>query len=135
MILTKGQYVKVVFQNSMAMEGIIDSWSDEKSLLIASDGKSSCLIMNTKKDVMLVKITEKLPTHNELVKEATQLEQQFEQVKLEPSSDDLRIKKLANLKKMMIEQDRKIIAEKTRGHITTGQQAVQYGYPTTFRHQ
>lgn len=134
MMPTKGQYVQVIFRNETQLRGTIETWSDIKSVLILDDD-NSCLIMNTAQDVMIVKILPKPKTQENLQQEMTQINTQFEQVKAEPSANDLRLKKLADLKKMMIEQEKRIVAEKVKSHTITESFRPQYNYPSFMRNQ
>lgn len=119
MIPQKGQYVKIYFRNETQLEGIIESWSNSQAILITEESGSACIIMNVLEDVMLVKIMQ--PKEEESLVEQEQyfneLEEEFEEVKEMPSEDDLRLKKLSELKDLMNKQERKIIYEKLVDHI------------------
>jgi hypothetical protein len=120
----KGQQIKCVLRNNLIIDGIVESWTDNKSVLRAKDGSSVSVIQHTDQDVVIVKI---------LLKELTQmkqdLEDQFEQELEKPSEDELRLKNLADLKSMMIEQEKKIVANKLREHHVEGVKKVTYGQP------
>jgi hypothetical protein len=125
MIPQKGQYVKAIFYNSIQVEGFVQEWSDKQATLKTDDGRSFFCISNVQ-DVMAVKIMiEEIASPP---KQLYVLEQEFQEVQALPSKESLRIKKLAQLKKMMIEEEKKIVSNKIREHIpSSGIKGVQYG--------
>lgn len=120
----KGQQVKCVLRNNLIIDGIVESWTDNKSVLRAKDGSSVSVIQHTDQDVVIVKILFKEP-----VQMKQDLEAQFEQEWEKPSEDELRLKNLADLKSMMIEQEKKIVANKLREHHIEEVKKVTYGQP------
>lgn len=109
----KGQYIKCILKNNLVVEGIVDSWSKDAAIL-ATDGSSLSIIPNVTENVILVKIIFKT---SQQVK--SDLEQKFHEVHQSPSDDDLRNQKMADLKILMIEQDKKIVSEKLKDHNIT----------------
>jgi len=129
-MISNGQFIKVIFRNGTTLEGFVKNWSDTKATLTSEDKTTSLIIMNVSEDVMLIKIMEPPKTIKELENETIKLEEEFEEVKAAPSADELRLQKLADLKKLMIEQDKKIVSEKVKTHTSEGPQPVQYKYPS-----
>lgn len=127
MIPQKGQQVRCVLRNNLIIDGIVESWSDGKSVLRSKDGASVSIIQHTSQDIVVIKI---------ILKETSQikndLEQQFEEVCQGPSDDELRLKNLVDLRTLMAEQDKKIIAEKLKEHHVEGVKKVAYGQPGFF---
>lgn len=126
--MESGQYIKVVFKNSTQVEGIVESWSDSKAVLISPDGTSKFIIFNISADVLGVKIYLESPikkTHQKF----DEVVQQFKSVQSEPSADDMRVHSLAQLKTLMNEQEKKIITEKVREHSISNVRLPQYGLP------
>lgn len=127
MIPKLGQYVKVYFRNGMQTEGTISVWSKEESVILMPDGKSSCLIMNTSEDVCSVQMFHDMSeTKIGLREHLTNLEEQFQETYEAPSEDDLRLKKLSDLKKLMVEQEKKIIKDKLVDHNISGAPKPEY---------
>jgi hypothetical protein len=62
-----------------------------------------------------------------------ELQAEFEEVLEQPSSDPNRIKRLADLRIMMAEADRKIIEDKLKDHNINEVKKVEYGYPGFFK--
>lgn len=120
MIPQVGQYVKIVFRNATQAEGVVESWSDEATILRSPDNKSVFIIQRTAEDVMAVKIILDYSGFTSLEEKLNQTKEKFQQVYEQPSADDLRIKSMAQLKTAMIEQERKILAEKMKEHRPTG---------------
>ncbi len=134
MIPQIGQYIKIFLRNGMQAEGIVSIWSDTKSVLALSDGKSDCLIMKTAEDVVMVQMLHDLSeTKVGLREHMTELEEQFQDTYELPSADQLRIQKMADLKKMMVEQEKKIITNKIVDHNISTIQRPQYGLPHIFK--
>ena len=127
-------YVRIFFRNGMQAEGNIIMWSSNRSSLALPDGKSTCIIMKTDEDIMMLQILNDISeTKIGLREHFNELEEQFENTVELPSDDDLRLKKLADLKKMMIEQEKKIISEQLKDHTISTVQRPQYGTPDIFK--
>lgn len=122
MIPQKGQQIRCVLRNNLIIDGIVDSWSDGKSVLRSKDGTSISIIQHTAQDIVVVKIILK-----EAAQIKTELEEAFEKIYESPSEDELRLKNLAELKNLMNEQEKKIVAEKLKDHHIDGVRKVTYG--------
>ena len=66
-MINKGQFVKVIFRNGTQLEGVVESWSDTKAILISTDKTTSLIIMNVAEDVMLVKVSAAPQTVQEML--------------------------------------------------------------------
>ena len=132
MIPQVGQYVKIVFRNATQAEGVVESWSDEATILRSPDKKSVFIIQRTAEDVMAVKIILDYSGFTSLEKKLEETKEKFQQVYEQPSADDLRIKSMAQLKTAMIEQERKILAERMKEHRATGIKT-NYQHPNFFQ--
>lgn len=118
-----GQHVKCFLRNNMVLEGIAESWSDTSVVLRSLDGKSLMFVQRPHEDIILTKVVLEEPeeiSEEKKVVEETEAKQQIRgklQEVLQPSGDEeldkLNIKQLRNL---VIDQDRKIIAQKRREH-------------------
>ena len=125
MLVKKDDRVKVVLRNSIQVDGIVESWSEQESVLLLEDGSGKMIITKTSEDVMLIKIIS-TPTIEELEEEKEELAERFDETYLEPSDDGLRLKKLADLRKELDQQDKKIISEKLKSHSITEVRPVRY---------
>lgn len=123
-LIQKGQYVRCVLKNNLLLEGIVESWSETISVIKSKDGLQSSIILNTLQDVMVVKIIHKHP-----IELKTELEQQFIDTTSAPSDDELRLKKMVELKALLVEQEKKIVAEKLRSHHVGEVKKVNYELP------
>ncbi len=133
MIPQVGQYVKVYFRNGMHAEGTVSTWSKEESVILMPDGKSSCLIMQTNEDVCSVQMFHDMSeTKIGLREHMSNLEEQFQDTYAAPSEDELRLKKLSDLKKLMVEQEKKIIKDKLVDHNISAVQKPTYETIPTF---
>ena len=131
MIPEHGQHVKCVLRTGALAEGIVEVWSPDEVLLYSLDGESILIITHPREDIMLIKIILGQPEDDrQLVTESeappNELEKQFQQVHQAPSSvdDNLRLKKMADLKIMLAEQ-----AQKMTDHHIGEVRKVTYGYP------
>lgn len=133
-MISKGQQVVVFFRTGKELIGVVESWSDNVSVIMVDN--NAYVIMNTKQDVMLVRI---MPQADKMEVKQNQsqqpevdmedLEGQFNEIYGMPSEDDLRLKKLADLKIMMIDQEKKNFANKIRSHQIIETSKVKYGNP------
>lgn len=124
----KGQHIKCILRNNLVVEGIVEFWSDDKSILRSLDGANISIIQHSAQDIVVIKI---------ILKESSQikneLETKFDEVYQQPSEDTLRLKNMAELKILMIEQEKKIIAEKIKDHHIGEVKKVNYGQPKFFK--
>ena len=130
MIPQAGQHVKCVLRTGAIAEGIVENWYQNEVQLISLDGESLLIITHPEEDIMLIKIL--IKSKSEILKvpvTKTELQQEFQTVYEQPSNDDLRVKKMADLKIMMAEQEKKIITEKMKDHHVGEVKKVAYGYP------
>ena len=122
-----GQHVKCLLINNNIAEGYVMSWNLTQCIKLRSlDDESVCIIHHPDRDIVLTKIIIKSDikslesmTLEEQFKETynpISLEEQFQKTYDGPSEDELRNKKLAELKILMAKQDKKIISEKIRSH-------------------
>ena len=134
MMPQKEQYVKLIFRNGTVAEGRVEEWSDKISVLVSGNDQCRLLIMNTAEDIMLVKIDMMTKTGNDMPtisaqKHLEELNEQFEEEYDKPSTDELRLKKLADLRKLMIEEEKKVVAAKLNEHTISNTNPVGYGNP------
>jgi hypothetical protein len=119
-----GQHIKIGFKNGTQLEGVVVEWSEKKSALTSIANDAFFVIMDTAADVLVYQ----LPIEQQPAKSLNQLEQEFEEVRQQPSND-LRLKTLAQLKTAIIEQDKQIVANKLKQHTPSNVNPVQYGSP------
>lgn len=130
MIPQKGQHIKCALRNNLIIDGIVESWSDAKSVLRSLDGTSVSIIQHSAQDIVVIKIILK-----ESIQIKSELESKFEEVYQQPSDDELRLKSMGELKTLMIKQEKKIIADKIKDHHVSDVKKVNYGQPGFFKKQ
>lgn len=118
-----GQYVKILFVNGTSAEGVVHSWSDGKSVLVAENKESMCIIHNTLENVLTVIIQcSYLPKKRAVEK--------FEELAEEPKKDKRTIQDLAELKKELNRQEREDFFNNFRTHEMSSVGTVgQYALP------
>jgi hypothetical protein len=125
-----GQFVKLIFRNGTLMEGIIQQWSKTRSVLKSESSEDILVILQTEQDLLAYKIVASYISPKELPHRLNQLEQQFEETRQQPSTDDLRLQSLAQLKVAMIQHEKKMVANQLKHHLPTQTiSKVQYGNP------
>lgn len=138
MIPQAGQHVKCVLRTGTMAEGIVEEWNNNVVQLRSLDGESILIIPHPNEDIMLIKIVLGKPKdHVEEIKEKStenksELEEKFQTIYEQPSDDNLRTKKMVELKILMIEQDKKIVADKLKDHRIGDTRKVEYGQPKFF---
>jgi hypothetical protein len=146
MMPTKGQHVKCVLRTGAMAEGIVEEWNINAAFaggkfisnvqLRSLDGESILIIPHPDEDIMLIKIVLEKPKSEPKIltkQKETSLEKEFQEVYDQPSDDDLRVKKMADLKILLAEQDKKIIADKLKDHRIGDARKVEYGSPQFYK--
>lgn len=142
-----GLQVKCLLKNSTLIEGIVEVWNDQFVQLKSLDQENILFIHRPNEEIVFTKIimvknninnkednenykTVPLNQQSWSLKvfnhQKENLEQKFQEELVKPSSN-LRIKTLADLKKELNKQDKKIIKEKLKEHqITDAPNRVEY---------
>lgn len=110
-----GQTVAVVFRNGYKVDGVVISWSDNKSVLKSLTGASNIIIQKTLEDVMLIKIN--------FAKEI------FNEIKEKPIKEERDLKTLVEMKNELNELEKEELKEKLNEHKPDGFREVNYGIP------
>lgn len=118
MEIKPGQHVKILFNDGMVEEGIIEKWSDGKSAIRNIKGTSVLIIMRTLQDVKAVQIIlDKEPKHEPAKpdhKEPVYVEESYKPDKYY-AKENLRALKLAELHHLRAEEER----QRARRKLTT----------------
>jgi hypothetical protein len=138
-----GKHVKLLLQNNLMMEGIVQEWSNKKVSLLALDGKSTSIIAHPRYDIRVIKLIHEASVSekpkNELINNTenpkSELNKKFEQVKQSSSDSELRLKTLAELKSELIEQEKIMIASRLKEHTIGEVKTVKYEQPRLFKKQ
>jgi hypothetical protein len=135
MIPELGQHVKCFMRSTMVLEGIVEEWSaDQVVLKSLEDDQSILIIHRPTDDIAITKIMTGQPqekTELELPEIRQEIKAKLDEV-LHPISDDADLEKLniLQLRKLVIEQEKKIIAEKTKEHFGSAGHAKLTPYST-----
>jgi len=142
MLLLKNQHVKIIFKNSITIEGIVLQWDPEaeeyKFVLKALDD-NSLFIINGQEDILIIKIVdnserenmqeavqEELQKEEELEKNFEEIKEQVDEVYEKPRHDLGDIQSLVNLRKKLAESEKQLIANKLRQHHIKDPKGVKY---------
>lgn len=124
MIPQKGNHIKCLMRNNSVLEGIVELWSNEQSILRSLDNLSLSIIQNPAQDIVVIKIVLKTP-----IQMKNDLELKFDEEYNKTSNDDLRLKNLVDLKNLLNTQEKKIVAEKLKDHHIGEVKKINYGQP------
>lgn len=117
-----GQHVKCLLSNNTLVEGVVILWYSDWVKLKSLDGESVLIVHHPDRDIMMTKIIlepeveEEFPVKPPEPKPLPELETEWEETLAGPSDDELRTRRLAELKVLMIEQEKKIIRDRVRSH-------------------
>lgn len=132
-------HVKILLRNNTIVEGIVQDWSNIVKLKSVDD-QSYMIILHPEEDIILIKVflvnslVEKIKTisKDDLEEVKTELDQRFQQTIEQPSDAPERSKSLAELKILLAQQERQIVANKLKQHHIGETKKVEYGYPRFF---
>lgn len=131
----QGQLIQVRLTNGAFFDGVVESWSDQKSVLILPDTNDTIIIQKTLQDVMLIKIFNEQTTkkyHAEV--ESNQqipkeyLSERFQELKEQPKNKDS-ISEMAKLKDRLNVLEREEISSKFKSHELDSNRNINYGFP------
>lgn len=126
----KGQSVQVRFNNGTYFDGVVEEWSDQKSILRLSDCNDIVVIQKTLHDVLLVKILNKRtePKSNVNAIDNREIFEEFEQLSKQPK-DKLTLSRMAELKDEINKLEREEMFSKMKTFSPTGFRETKYGLP------
>src|SRR5271155_2592435 len=114
MIPQKEQHVKCFLRTGMVLEGMVEEWSDAQVVLCSLEGRSLMILHNPVQDILLTKVI--LVPEPVVVSEPVKSEdikQKLEEVQ-EIEDPELRTKSIEQLRQLVVQQEKEIIANKTR---------------------
>lgn len=106
-----GQLVKVYFRNGFTSEGVVQSWSDGKSVLKAVESSNLLIIQKTIEDILFVQV---IFTEQPAQVPSQKLQFYEELPEVEERDPHLRAKSLLELQKLRRETE----AENVKHHLT-----------------
>lgn len=122
-MIERGQHVKCFMRNGMSLEGIVEEWLPGQAVLKSLDGKSLMFIHRPGDDILLTKVVleepEIIPEETKVVEETERKEhvrQKLTEVLQPDVEPELQKKNIQELRQMVQDQDRQIIANKTKEH-------------------
>lgn len=134
MIPPDKSHVKILLRNNTIVEGIVQEWSDNIKLQ-SLDDQSYMIILHPKEDIILIKVfleRDESEGEKEEIKPTSALEQKFQETVEQPSDEPTRHQSLADLRVLLSQQERQILANKLRQHHLGETKKVEYGYPRFF---
>lgn len=140
----KGQYVKLFLRNGMALEGIVEESTGAQVVLRSINDQSLMIIHRPSEDIMLTKVMvnaemvaepdpkpepKPVPELSEMQVKIKEKLQEVQQI----SDPDLQNMSIADLRALVIEQEKQIIAQKRKEHFGSPGAAklTQYSTPMT----
>ena len=133
----ENDYVVILLQNSLKVEGKVTHW-DKSAELLSSDNSTVIVILNVERDVILFKIIKPIENQEQVIKKQEikldELKSSFEEEKNKTVAN-INLNNLAQLRKAMIEEEKKSIALKIKTHSASQSGKVEYGLPGFFKKQ
>jgi hypothetical protein len=129
------QYVKCFLRSSMMLEGFVVEWSDAQ-VVLRSDNEDILILHHPSEDIILTKIlvSPPQPITPETINETQQEIRQTLHQTLQPNAMEepkLQQTRLQKLRQLAVQQDKEIIAQKTKEHFGNGQgRAAPYSFAT-----
>jgi hypothetical protein len=142
MIPKPGQRVKCFMRTTTVLEGIVEEWSDNQVVLKSLNGESLMIVHRPLEDIMITKIVlekilEENPGKEPIIpvrpsQGKTTMAEALKQV-LESTDEDLNQANLKRLRELVVEQDKKLIAQKRKEHFgNTGNAKMAVNYSNSF---
>jgi hypothetical protein len=134
MKLQTGQHIKILFRNRLSEEGIVQSWDNREGVLKSLDGKSLMIIQHPNRDILAIQVILENPQESKDKAEQSISKTAGDIIKSIQNSDSQEIindhiKTIAELKKDLDEQERKIVAEKLKDHYIGSTGKAKYELP------
>lgn len=140
-----GAHVKLLLIGGGYVEGIVEEWGTTVKLKSIAE-ESILIIHHPERDIVVTKFFDQknediveANVNDDVEEEIIQakpiyvLEKEFEETYDLPSDDDLRIKKLSELRIELNNQERKMIADKLKDQKIEKVKKVEYDYPGFFK--
>lgn len=134
----KGQQVKCYLRSNVVLEGIVEDWTEAQVVLQSLDKQSLMIVHRPTDDIMLTKIVlgeepQEIPADKpepSLPKVQEGIKQKLHEVQ-ETEDPVLQEKNLEELRQLVVEQEKQIIANKTKEHFGTAgaSKMTQYSSP------
>ena len=138
MIPQVGQHVRCVMRTSLILEGFVEEWSEGQVVLRSLEDQSQIIIHHPVEDIMLTKVLPPEPVvefpeiHEEPTEAQEQIKQKLHTVQTLPDDPELQQKSIIELRQMVIEQERQIIAQKRKEHFGSVGSPKMTKYSTPF---
>ena len=140
-MIEPGKHVKYFLRNGMVLEGIVEKDTAAEVVLKSLDGESLMILHRPTEDIMMTKVVlvETQPEPEEEVQQEQPVDESRQHLRdklheIQQMTDpELQEKSIAELREMVREQDRQIIAQKRREHFGTpdAPKMTQYSSPYT----
>lgn len=140
-IITKGSHVKYFLRSGMVLEGIVEEDTASQVVLRSLDGESLMILHRPTEDILMTKVmlrplTEEAPVEPKKPVTPTEMQERVKN-KLHGAlqsveEPELQKKSIEELREMVREQDKQIIAQKRREHFGVPGAAKFTQYSTPF---
>jgi ribosomal protein L29 len=133
MIPQKDQHVKCFLRTGMVLEGTVEEWTDAQVVLCSMEGQNLMILHSPTQDILLTKIIlapEAVAAPDPVKPE--DIKQKLEEVqKIE--DPELRSKSVEELRQLVVQQEKEIVANKTKEHFgsTSAPKMTRYSSPYT----
>lgn len=135
-----GQHVKLFLRTGMVLEGIVEESTGAQVVLRSLTDQSLMIVHRPGDDIMLTKVMpeapivefQEIPEEVEPTEIQTQIKAKLAEV-IRPATDpNLQSMSIAELRQLVLEQERQIIAQKRREHFGSAGSAKMTRYSTPY---
>lgn len=113
MILSKGKHVRCYLKIGTVVEGIIEEWSEQQALLKSLNKQSLFLIARPNEDIVL---TEIIFPEREASDTQVAIKEKLQEIREPTEGAEINKSDVQQLKKLLVEQEKKIIFDKVKEH-------------------
>lgn len=110
---TRGQHVRCFLKIGTMVEGIVEVWSDQQVVLRSLNERSLFLISHPDEDIVLIELV--LP-EREVSEIQVAIKAKLQEVQNPTEDTEINNSHIQQLKKMVREQDKKIMFDKVKEH-------------------
>lgn len=136
--VNKGQYVKLFLRNGMVLEGIVEESTSAQVVLSSLNDQSLMIIHRPNEDIMVTKVMSEPRAIEEVEEEKPEIPVTQQAVKeklheaLETTDPELQKLSIEELRQLVHEQEKQLIAQKRREHFGSPGAAKMTTYSTPF---
>lgn len=117
MLPIQGQRVKCFMRSSVVLEGIVEEWTEACVVLKSIEDNSFIIVHRPAEDILITRAWNETSTpKKELPEIKKEISEKLRETISQPIESELNKKNIVQLRQLVIEQDKQIIAQKKKQH-------------------